>query len=189
MPKPWTRIAHALLGAIAIAGCGAIGPAPGIADFDFRVRGKIAVRGVESPFAATFDWRQAGRRFEIDLWGAMGQGRVRLGGNERELEITDSRGRTTRGLDAELLMQRELGWAAPAGALPYWMRGKRHPAAPASPLGDREDDASGFEQFGWTIAVSAWGKQGGRRLPQRLVVSRGERRLVIVCKEWIFPAA
>ena len=183
MPKPCPPIMYALLGGL-IAGCATNVPAPGIADFDFRVRGKIAVRGVESPFAATFDWRQTGGRFEIYLWGALGQGRVRLGGDEREFAIRDSRGRTTRGLDAERLMQRELGWAAPVQALRYWIQGKPHPGEPVR--AEASQRPATFEQFGWTVAIAGRHDRERRSPPSRLVVSRGDVRIIIVCKEWSF---
>ena len=180
MPKSSLRLVAALLGVALIAGCAMRGQAPGIVDFDFRVRGKIAVRGIEAPFAATFDWRQAGERFEIDIWGALGQGRVRLDGDGRALRITDPRGRITRGMDAETLMQRELGWSVPVDALRHWVRGRRHPGATEA------ERQTSFEQFGWSVAI-AWGEDEPQ--PARLVVSRDDVRITLVCKEWMFAAA
>ena len=66
-----------------------------MAPADFRLGGKIAVRGGAEAFSASFDWAQRGETYDVEFWGPLGQGRVRLRGDATRLTVTDSRGVTT----------------------------------------------------------------------------------------------
>lgn len=188
VPRPRRRRAH-LAGVLLAIGALAVGctviprePDPGV---DFRLRGKIAVRGVSDAFSASFDWVQTGERFEVELWGPLGQGRVRLRGDGASLTITDARGATAVGVSAEPFMSDTLGWSVPISALPHWVRGRYHPDNQV--VGEwRAADGSleGFEQFGWTVELSRWGESAVGPVPWRIVAAQTDRKIVIVCKEW-----
>ena len=156
------------------------------ASVDFRLRGKIAVRGPGDAFSASFDWMQTGEAFDIELWGPLGQGRVHLSGDGTRLTVTDARGATVTGVSAEALMASKLGWSVPIAALPYWVRGRYDPSN--SVAGERraaDGTLAGFKQLGWTVEVSRWRQSALGRVPARIVAVQPERRIVIVCKEWL----
>lgn len=84
-------------------------------------------------------------------------------------------------------MQRELGWAVPVQALRYWIQGKRHPGGPGqAEATEHAATLEQLEQFGWTVAIGGWHDGERQSSPSRLVVSRGDVRITIVCKEWSF---
>lgn len=156
---------------------------------DFRLRGKIGVRDQSSSggsFSASFDWIQAGDAFAIELWGPLGQGRTRLTGDDKTLTVTDPHGVTLAGESPEALMQEHLGWSAPVGVLQYWIRGRLAPGWRANAV-DR--DAAGhltaFEQLGWAVELSRWRESAAGPVPGRIRATRDDRRITVVCKEWL----
>ena len=175
-----------LLVGVLVSACTVARLPEGVAGADFRLRGKIAVRGAGDAFSASFDWIQTGEAFDIELWGPLGQGRVTLRGDGARLTVTDARGATTSGISAEPFMASALGWSVPISALPFWVRGRYDPG---SPVAEQRRAANGtlesFQQLGWTVEVSRWGEGAVGPVPGRVVAVQRERRIVIVCKEWL----
>lgn len=173
---------------LALSGCVAPGPLDDDQQVDFRLRGKIGVRGDPvGGFSASFDWVQAGDSFVIELWGPFGHGRTRLRGDGRTLTITDAYGATLVGDGPETLMREHLGWSAPVEVLGHWVRGL---AAPDYPATDHERNAQGrlerFAQLGWTVELSRWRKSASMPLPGKVVAIRKARRVTVICREWSF---
>ena len=170
---------------VLIAGCTVARPDV-VTSVDFRLRGKIAVRGPGDAFSASFDWMQRGEAFDIDLWGPLGQGRVHLRGDGTRLTVTDARGTTASGIGAQRLLTSTLGWSVPISALPYWVRGRYDPGnAVAGETRAADGTLAGFRQLGWAVEVSRWRESALGRVPARIVATQHERRIVIVCKEWL----
>ena len=175
-----------LLVGVLVSGCTVARLPEDASGAEFRLRGKIAVRGPGDAFSASFDWIQAGEAFDIELWGPLGQGRVHLRGDAGRLTVTDARGATTSGISAEPFMASALGWSVPISALPHWVRGRYDPR---STVAEQRRAADGtlarFEQLGWTVEVSRWAESALGPVPGRVVAVQRERRIVIVCKEWL----
>ena len=156
---------------------------------DFRLRGKIGVRDASTTggaFSASFDWIQAGDAFAIELWGAFGQGRTRLTGDDGTLTVTDARGVTWAGETPEALMREHLGWSAPVSVLQYWIHGQLAPGYRANGL-DRDPDGRlvRFRQLGWTVELTKWRESHTGPVPGRVRATRDGRRITVVCKEWL----
>lgn len=183
-----------LISVVLIGGCRTLVPLDSDLDADFRLRGKIGVRGVNNSdgasnggaFSASFDWVQAGDAYRIELWGPFGQGRVRLAGDSRGVTITDARGRSVLEEAPEVLMERELGWSAPVDALRHWVQGT---PAPGHGVGESEREGDErlvrFEQRGWVVELSRWRDHEGGELPGRVVATAPGRRVTVVCREWL----
>ena len=174
----------ALLVLLALAGCAVPGGRSTLENLDFRLRGKLAVRVDQTAFSASFNWRQAGDRYEIELWGPLGQGRVRLRGDDSALSVTDGRGETWRGANAAALMEESLGWSAPTKALRHWVRGGYDPATPATQQSYEDGRLRTFEQLGWTVLLERWSETAVGPAPGRVVATREGRRVVVVCRDW-----
>ena len=173
-------------------GC-ATSPSSSLAAADFHVRGKIAVRDGSQGFSASFDWRQAGERFEIALRGPLGQGHARLVGDGRRVRATWRDGTVHEGEDAQALLENALGWSVPVAALRHWVRGRYDSRAPATQRRhDENGNLTAFRQHGWTVRLGRWrrfsaGESGADRFaPGRIVAERQRRRVTVVCKEWLF---
>ena len=190
---PGNRISNylfsGLLLAFLVGGCRTLDPLDAGLDADFRLRGKIGVRGLDDgggAFSASFDWVQAGDAYRIELWGPFGQGRVRLVGDAWGVTITDARGRSVSEQTPEVLMERELGWSAPVDALRHWVRGS---PAPGHAVTGSERVEGGrlarFEQRGWVVEFTRWRDHGVGELPGRIVATQPGRRVTVVSKEWL----
>ncbi len=175
--------------AILVVGCRTLDPLDAGLDADFRLRGKIGVRGLDDgdgAFSASFDWVQADDAYRIELWGPFGQGRVRLAGDSSGVTITDAHGSSVSERAPEVLMERELGWSAPVDALRHWVRGS---PAPGHAVTASERDEGGrlvrFEQRGWVVELARWREHGVGELPGRIVASQPGRRVTVVSKTWL----
>ena len=170
------------------AACASLQPRlEGFADFDFRVRGRIGVRGGGEAFSASFDWRQAGDRFAIEIWGPLGQGRTRLLGDGRAMRVIDARGHVMEDADADALMAQALGWRAPIAALRHWVRGAVAPDAAVELQRDASGRVTRFEQHGWTVELRGWRSAAVGEVPGRIVATKAGRRVTVICKEWFGP--
>ena len=76
---------------------------------DFRVEGKVGVLEGERSHAARFVWRQTGDRYDIVLWGPLGQGSTRLRGDSDRIEITGRSAGTTLSGEPGTVMRRAAG--------------------------------------------------------------------------------
>ena len=174
--------AGTLCGALlASPGCVTLGPFEATAGDGFHARGRIAVRDGADGFAASFDWRQQGERYRIDLWGPLGQGRLRIAGDADALTATDARGAI---VDGDALGQR-FGWSVPLGAIRHWLRGRCEPAlSPCERHHHQGAGLAGFEQHGWRVRLSDWRPGPDAPLPGRIVATQGQRRIAVAVREW-----
>ncbi len=174
------------------SGCASL-PEQAPAAGGFHLLGKLGVVQGADSVSARFLWRQTPRRFDIDLWGPLGQGRVTLAGSERRMELRRGDGSVISRGPPEAVMTEHLGWSLPLSVLPEWVRGR---PAPGLPVSGREYDDAGrlaaFEQLDWrveleryqTVDGSAAKPAEGAALPHRVTASRGAYRIRLVISEW-----
>ena len=151
----------------------------------FHARGRLAVGDSSEGFTASFDWRQRGGRYDIDLWGPLGQGRLHVSGNDAALTVADARGNVVASGAGAALLGERFGWQLPFGALRHWLVGRCDPAAPPD---ERDyDDAgllAGFVQYGWQVRLAEWRQEDDGARPGRLVATQGPRRIAVAIREW-----
>ena len=189
--SPWPRFGARWLArwvaGVAVAACvatlvGCVSP-PTLPESGlvFRVSGRVGLVAEHQSVAASFVWRQFSQGGEIDLWGPLGQGRTRVVWEGDALVVRTADGARLDGGDAHALLRREFGLAAPLELLSNWMVGQPAPGWPAE-----RGDGDAFTQLGWRVAPSRFVEVSGRRVPSRLVASRAERKLTVLCREWRF---
>ena len=168
----------ALLALTVIAGCAQIPVETGPADF--RVQGKVGVVEGERSYAARFIWRQTGNRYDIVLWGPLGQGSTRLRGDPGRIEVTGSRVGPALSGDPRQVMRQRLGWSLPLEVLPWWISGR---PAPAGPVESSERDGEGrltaFRQLGWQVNYDRFDAVGDASGPGRITAGRPGYRVRI----------
>ena len=139
----------------------------------FLAQGQLAVAGKEQAFSARFRWRQAGERYDIALWGPLGQNRTRLLGDGEHLQIIGPKGVPLAAGPPEAVMQAQLGWRLPLAVLPHWIQGR---PAPFGGIWNRQRDAEGrltaFQQLGWTVHCNRFRDAPLGMLPSRVTVRR-----------------
>ena len=116
--KPFSGLLGALL-CVVLAGCGPLDELPRevVVPEGFTSQGKLSLRPQgESKikgFTANYRWQQVGERYDLELWGALGQGRTRITGTANRIEIVDGTGRKVTSRRPERLLKRHLGWSLP----------------------------------------------------------------------------
>jgi outer membrane lipoprotein LolB len=181
-----------LAGCLLLAGCAGFGPTRPPAALEaegFAVQGKLGVRHAGEGFSSNFVWHQLADRFEIELWGALGQGRTRLTGDRSGVTIETAQGEVYWEPDTSTAMQRWLGLDVPVTALAHWIRGRAAPGVPVD--GARSDDDGNLrelEQLSWMMSFSGYrvADENGRHVPERITARHGGSRVTIVTRDWAF---
>lgn len=145
---------------------------------DFRFEGKVGVVEGERSHAARFVWRQTGDRYDIVLWGPLGQGSTRLRGDPHMIEITGRHAEPALSGDPGRVMHQRLGWSLPLAVLPWWMSGR---PAPDGPVDAAEHDDEGrlaaFRQLGWQVGYDRYDASGDPPAPSRITAERPGYRI------------
>lgn len=158
--KPFLSILS-LCWMLLLAGC----VTPNLADPSaggFLARGKLSARpgAIGAPFrpvTANFVWHQEGERFDIELWGPLGQGRSRLTGTAQSVEWIDAKGERRTSRDPQGLMQAQLGWSLPLEALPFWLQGRLLAASePNDAVRSAEGELLSVQQNGWSLSFGRY---------------------------------
>ena len=159
-----------------IAGCAGVPVTPDGADF--RVAGKVGVVEGDRAFSARFHWAQTGARYDIALWGPLGQGSTRLRGDSQRVEIIGKGGQPVLAGHPETVMRQRLGWSLPLAVLPWWMSGQ--PAA-GSDVEAPERDGAGrliaFQQLGWQVRYDRFDGSTESALPSGITAARPGYRI------------
>ena len=189
--RPLALLALAMLGACQTLPPPALAPAPApgaqaaLAALDsWRARGRVAVRSTAEGFSATFDWREASGRGEIDVRGPLGAGAARITRGAESIRIETSNGPPLEipapfaALESELTAR--LGFPLPIGPLRYWLLGVPDPALSSDP------SPQGFLQAGWTVSLAQFTPVPGAPapLPSRLVLKREATEIRVLVSSW-----
>lgn len=92
----------------------------------WQMRGRVAIKSVNQsfdPISANVFWRQVDQSYDIELFGPVGLGAIKLLGQPGETVLTDSQSHQYKATSPEKLMQQQLGWSLPVSQLYYWVRG------------------------------------------------------------------
>lgn len=146
----------------------------------WSISGKIGVTTPKESVAGFISWEQSGKDFDIYVSGPFSVGSTRIQGNIEKISLTQQ-GKTVSGLNPQELIYRQLGWYFPIENLPYWLKGK---AAPYSPAKTKHDDQqlAQIQQDQWKVDYLRY--NGFYDLPERIRISQGEWKFLIVVKNW-----
>lgn len=191
-----------LMAVLGVSGGCATLPAPGPEPGAFVLRGTLGIVQPEDSFSARFLWQQQAARFDIDLWGPFGQGRLGLEGDARQLGIRDAGGALISRGPHEQVMTRHLGWSLPLAVLPEWVQGRPDARWPvASEVYDEAGRLTEFLQLGWHVTLERFRPVAGSsppgaslpadapataQLPHRVTASRDAYRVRLAISGWQF---
>ncbi len=144
---------------------------------------KVGIRTADDSQSARMQWQQQPPDYRIIISGPLGQGGALIEGNDQGVSI-DIAGEGRYASDSpQDLLQSLLGWSFPVEQVQYWVRGLPAPGLPYSPTFS-ENRLQMLEQGGWLIHYSAYSKDLGQVLPQRLVLKRADLTITVIIKEW-----
>jgi outer membrane lipoprotein LolB len=150
---------------------------------EWRLNGRIGVRSDGSGWHASLFWHQDDGRYDIRIVAPLGQGSVRLVGDDRQVELTTGGGEQAVAANPSLLLHERLGWRVPVEALRYWAIGLPAPGSAAKTL----DDAgrlTGLYQAGWSIRFHDYREKTGLELPGLVVASHPDAEVRLVVNDW-----
>jgi outer membrane lipoprotein LolB len=179
---------HIFLLLTGLSGCQSL-PAPAPGPGSFSLKGKVAVSEGGERFSANLLWQQDAEDFRIDLWGPLGQGRVRLVKQGQEVRLESTAGEVLAEGESERVMREQLGWSLPVAVLPAWVQGR--PLAGVAAEDVRYDEAgriTAFRQLGWAVALEGYqtlsGELGARSLPSRVKALSDTASVRLVVSAW-----
>lgn len=151
---------------------------------DWVIGGRIGVTTAKEGWHASLHWTQQGQNYLIDLIGPLGQGRMRIQGNESRVIVQTADGRVLSAADPERLLKETVGVGVPVSGLQYWVRGLPAPIPHSELRGDEQGRLTHLEQGGWVIDYSDYEPVAGLDLPTRIRARQGDLQVQLVIRQW-----
>lgn len=142
--------------------------------------GKIGITTPNESVAGFIQWKQNGKDFDIYVSGPLSVGSARIEGNASSISLTRG-GKTVQGINPQELIYQELGWFFPIENLPFWLKGKVAPYSKAKTQADNKQ-LSQIKQDAWQVDYLRYDSY--YQLPQRIRISQGQWKFLIVIKHW-----
>lgn len=149
---------------------------------NWAVSGKIGITTPTESVAGFIQWQQHGKDFDIYVSGPMAAGSTRIKGNIASISLTQG-GKTVDGINPQQLIYDELGWFFPIENLPFWLQGQAAPYSPATTEFD-DEQLSQLQQDKWQVDFLRYNDY--YQLPERIRISQGQWKFLIVIKHWEF---
>lgn len=147
------------------------------------VSGKIGITTPSQTVAGFIEWKQHDNDFDIYVSGPLASGSTRIQGNIANISLTQG-GKTVEGVNPQQLIYDELGWFFPIENLPFWLKGQVAPYSPARQETDEDDTLTQIQQDSWKVDFLRYNDY--YNLPERIRISQGQWKFLIVIKHWSF---
>lgn len=153
----------------------------------WQADGRIGVVNSQDGWHASFQWAQQDPTYRIDIIGPLGQGRITIQGDEREVSIQTQDGQRSTAPDPDLLLEQTLGLRLPVTGLRYWVRGLPAPGPTALLQTDAAGRLTRLEQNGWVIEYPSYAPSSvfNLDLPERIVARRLDLGVKLVIEQWM----
>ncbi|QQS53387.1 MAG: outer membrane lipoprotein LolB [Candidatus Competibacteraceae bacterium] len=152
----------------------------------WQADGRIGVVNGQDGWHAGFQWTQREPAYRIDIIGPLGQGRITIQGDEREVSIQTQDGQRSTAPDPDLLLEQTLGLRLPVTGLRYWVRGLPAPGPTTLLQTDAAGRLTRLEQNGWVIEYPSYAPSSvfNLDLPERIVARRLDLGVKLVIEQW-----
>lgn len=151
---------------------------------DWHVSGRIGVTSATEGWHANVHWQQQGQHYLIDLIGPLGQGRLRVEGDESGVVVHTADGQVLRAAEPEQILEQAVGMRIPLQGLIYWIRGLPDPAKRSELTGDAQGRLVHLEQDGWSIDYPRYERVAALELPTRISARQGDLQVKLAIGEW-----
>jgi outer membrane lipoprotein LolB len=133
---------------------------------------KIGLTTGQRSEQANLLWHYRDQSNEVNLYGPLGAGAVKLHFDQYGVELSDNKGSLHRGKSAEHLLSDIVGWPLPIEALSYWLFVMPAPDAAFQYNLDQQGQVVSIRQFGWQIDFQDYRLYGKQMLPRRLTATK-----------------
>lgn len=181
--------------ALLATGCATLPEPGGVDDWPARrsalqslehwsLNGRMAVAAGTEGFSGGLYWRQDGAMAAIELRGPMGGRAISIQMDGEAFSVTDGRGETVDGEDAQRLIASNIGTTLPIAELRFWLVGVPAPGAPHQETVGPDRRLLRLDQSGWQVAYSSYRDAEEIVLPARMEMTTDGLRLRVVVSEW-----
>ena len=155
---------------------------------DWRIKARLGVQTETEGGSFDVFWQQQADANDIRLVAPLGQGAVRINGDNDGVTITLADGRTEYSRDADALFTAMTGLSLPVNGLQDWLRGM--------PIQDENIDAISWnengqlykiEQGGWRVEMNRYKAVADYDLPHAFYLEREDRpelSVRLLVREW-----
>lgn len=140
----------------------------------WKIRGRLSVKTDKGGQIGRLHWSRDKSNHQIDIYGSLSSGHVRILSNPKETVLLDSEGEEIVGNSMREVLNAYVGWRFPAEELVSWIVGKAYPRASSSLEWDTNGRITSMEQAGWRVALSRYDQFGDYQLPTRFRLSATE---------------
>lgn len=138
----------------------------------WEIQGRVSARAPGEGWQASLRWVRDDERHEIDLWGPLGRGHVRLVQDQFGAQLVDADRNTYWADSSERLLYDATGWRLPLQGLNYWVLGVPVPETPGEQTLDERGRLTSLEQLGWQIRFLRYQRHGTYEFPSKLFIRR-----------------
>lgn len=205
MTRITTIRAAALLSLAALAGCVTLPPAGPTIATDARLlagqaereaqlqqarnwtlEGRIGVsnaRDSRGDGSGSLIWRQQGNMYDFNVNGGFGY-HYRLSGDADGATLEGVDKAPIRGVSAQQLMLRAVGWTVPLADLRAWVLGLRANGSPAQLSFGTNQLPAVIEQDGWRVEYRAWDTSRTPPLPSKVFAEKPPYKVRLSIQSW-----
>ena len=156
---------------------------------NWQIRGRVSLVKGDQGWHASLNWREDAGRYRLDLSGPLGQGALRIEGDDTGVRLQTADGRDYSARDADALVQTATGWQFPVAGIRYWVRGVPVPGEPAVVNTDAGGRMIHLVQSGWEISYERFQALDGGAWPTRLRLTADDISVRLVVDEWMLGGA
>lgn len=144
--------------------------------------GKVGARQGEESTSFNLIWDQSNSDYDIRLFGPLGQGAVKIIGDDTQATLYEGNNETTAS-DLETLIAENHSIQLPLNALQYWVRGVPEPYQPATIALGAQGLIAELNQFGWVVRYTDY-ETTNPPMPRKFSLTRGDTAVKIIIKTW-----
>lgn len=150
---------------------------------DWSLSGRLAIQSGHEGWHVRIDWRQQAHDYSILLIAPLGQGSLKLDGNDAFVTLLTDEGESVSASDPGELLYQQFGWRVPVASLRYWVLGVPAPGKRTETV-DEFGRLTELQQDDWSIRFLDYEKRNGLELPGRVFVSNHQAKVKLVIGEW-----
>ena len=177
-----------LTGLLLLSSCVSLPPLPPIPAGQlnrWQLQGRIAVSTQDDTWTAKVYWQQQEQAYQLRFNNPVGQGVIRLDGNERQVVMQTADNKRFSANNPDTLVAETLQVNIPVTQLNFWIRGV--PSPQPSPRNYQLNAAGqliSLQQDNWQIEYKRYIKVQQLYLPQKLFLENDRFQVKIVITQW-----
>lgn len=170
-----------VISVLLLQNCANFNHAPEVGPGEWSFTGRMAIQADDEATSFNVDWLQQQGRYEIELSGPLGQGRVLIAGSPERVTMEDANDQhTAPNLNA--LAFELVGIELPLDHLPYWVRAIPHPERDFAMESNGQNQVVSIQQSGWNVTFDDYFDDSD--LPRKMVFARGNDSGKLIIRAW-----